>query len=274
MPVPPTLGVVINTEGFRESWNLSCLSVSSSLPISAYMWNISTLSTKNFVRHHLKWRTSLGRGQNWTAFGGGCAAGSAFSFLSFSRRSTSLDSSSWSGLEYSAGTIASITRNVSFSHWKMGESTQVLSGHTSYHCQKMSLQFAWSPSTNEKHSSHHLWTLLAPEAPHEVYLSTRVYSSAFSSSVYSRSMRCEFSFGIWTSGFPLASFDSDHLLIIQGFPICIIWCAPSCWASLFLIRIPCIKLFTAKYNASALCFSITVSSSGSSGVSENSHIVW
>jgi len=32
-----TLAVVMNTEGFGESWNLSCISVRSSLPISAYM---------------------------------------------------------------------------------------------------------------------------------------------------------------------------------------------------------------------------------------------
>ena len=36
-PIPPTLGVVTNTEGFSESWNLSCISVHSSLPIFAYM---------------------------------------------------------------------------------------------------------------------------------------------------------------------------------------------------------------------------------------------
>jgi len=62
-PVPPTLGVVTNTEGFRESWNLSCISVCSSLPISAYMWNISTLSGKKFVSHHVKYRTWPGRVQ-------------------------------------------------------------------------------------------------------------------------------------------------------------------------------------------------------------------
>jgi len=45
-PVQPTLGEVMNTEGFCESWNVSCISVCSSLPISACMWNISTWSTK------------------------------------------------------------------------------------------------------------------------------------------------------------------------------------------------------------------------------------
>ena len=36
-PVPPTLRVVTNTERFGESWNLSCISVGSWLPISTYM---------------------------------------------------------------------------------------------------------------------------------------------------------------------------------------------------------------------------------------------
>jgi hypothetical protein len=40
------VGVVMNTEGFRESWNLSCISLRSSLPILANRWNISTLSAK------------------------------------------------------------------------------------------------------------------------------------------------------------------------------------------------------------------------------------
>jgi len=35
--VPPTLGVVTNTDGFGESWKLSRISVRSSLPISAYL---------------------------------------------------------------------------------------------------------------------------------------------------------------------------------------------------------------------------------------------
>jgi len=41
-PVPPTLSIAMSKEGFHESWNLSCISVHSSLPITVYMWNIST----------------------------------------------------------------------------------------------------------------------------------------------------------------------------------------------------------------------------------------
>jgi len=67
-PVPPSLGVVTNTEGFREFWNLSCISVHSSLPISVYTWNISIWSAKYFVSHHFTWRTWPGRGQNCNAF--------------------------------------------------------------------------------------------------------------------------------------------------------------------------------------------------------------
>jgi len=74
--VTPTSGVVTNTEGFRESWNLSGISVHSSLTISSYMWNISTLATNYLVSHNFKWRTSRGRGQNSTSFRCGGALGS------------------------------------------------------------------------------------------------------------------------------------------------------------------------------------------------------
>jgi len=55
-PVRPTFGVVTNTEGVRESWDLSCISARLSLLISAYMWNKATWSAKYFVSHHFKWR--------------------------------------------------------------------------------------------------------------------------------------------------------------------------------------------------------------------------
>ena len=142
------------------------------------------------------------------------------------------------------------------------------------HCPETSLQSLVSPNTNENHARRHLWTLHAPEAPREVYFSTRVFSCACSSSVHLRSIRCALSFGIRMSGFPLASFDSDDCLIIHGSAIWIIQCAASCWASLSLVQIACIKLFTAEYNASAPCFSYTVSSSEASGAPGNSHIVW
>ena len=170
--------------------------------------------------------------------------------------------------------MTGIGRDVSLSHPNIGKSTQVSRWHSLYHCPEISLRSPVSPNTNEKHPSRHLWTLHAPEASCEVNLSTRVFGFACSSSVHSSSMRCEFSFVIRTSGFPLASFDSDHLLIIQGFAIIIIRCAPSCPASLLSVQRANIKLFTVDYNASAPCISITVLSSGSSGTPGNSHSVW
>jgi len=131
-----------------------------------------------------------------------------------------------------------------------------------------------SPNINENHGRCHLCTLHAPDAPCEVYFSTRVLLSACSSTVHSRSSRCAFSFGIWTRGFPFPSFNYDHLLIVQGIAIWIIRCATFCWASWFSVRMACIKLFTAEYNTSALYISITVSSSKSSGTPENNHIAW
>jgi len=262
----------MNTEGFRESWNLSCISVRSSLPISAYMWNISACSAKNLVSHHFKWRTWPGRGQDSAAFCGG-APGSALSSLACSGRSASLDLSSWLGSGYSAGSLTSIGPNVSLSHPKIEQSTHVLSGHSSYDCPETSLRSSVSPNTNEKHANCNLWTLHAPGAPRKVYLSTRVFSCAWLSSFHSRSMRCAYSFGIQKSGFSLDSSESDHVVIVQGFAIYVIRCAASCWTSSSSVLIGCIKLFTVEYNASAPGFAITVSSSGSSGAPEHSHII-
>jgi len=236
------------------------------------MWNMSKWSAKYLISHHFSWRNWPGRGQNSTAVCGG-ALGSALSSLTCSGRSASLDVSSWSGSGYSAVVLRSIGRNSSLGHRKMRESTQVSRGHSSCNCPQTSLWSSVSPNTNEKHASHHLWTLHAPEEPRAMSLSTRALSFACSSSVHSRSIRCAFSIGIRMSGFPLASFGSDHILIIRGFGIYIIRRAASCWATLSSVRIPCIELFTAEYNPSAQSFSFNVSSAGSSGAPENSHIV-
>jgi len=272
-PVPPTVGVVTHSEEFCESWNLSCISVCSSFPISVYMCNISTWSTTYFMSHHFKWQTWPGRGRSSIAFGEVGALGSAFSFLSCSGRSASLNLSSWSGSEYSAGFLTSIARNVSGSHRKIGETTQVSSGHSSFHCLETSLGFLVSPSTNMKHASHHLSTLHDVEAPHDVYLCTRAFSVACSSAVNSRSKSCACSFGIRMSCFPIGSFDSAHLHIVNGFAICVILYTACCSACSLSVQIACNKLFTAEYIASVACFSITVSSSWLSGAPENSHIV-
>jgi hypothetical protein len=139
--------------------------------------------------------------------------------LSGSCRSASFDASSLSGLGYSADSLTSIGRNLFPSHWNIGESTQVSSGHSLYHCPETSFGSSVSPNTNEIHARRHQCALQALEAPREVYLSTRVFSLAGSCSVHLRLSRWAFSFAIRTSGFPLSSFDSDHLLIVQGFAI-------------------------------------------------------
>jgi len=166
-------------------------------------------------------------------------------------------------------------RNVSLGDWEFGEWTKVWSDHTSFLWPEMSLQSSVSHNTNAKHASCYLWTLDVFEAPHEVYLSTGVFSCACSSSRHSRCKRYGFSFGIGMRSFSLTCFDSHHHhLIIQGIAICIIWWATSCWAYLSSLQIASNKLFTAEYNASAPCFSITVSSFGSSGTHANCHIMW
>jgi len=269
-----TKGVVTNTEGLRDSWNLICISVLSLLPISAYTWNISTWSANYFVIHHFKWRTSPGKGQNSTAFWGEGALGRVFSCLLCSVRSTTHNPSSSLHLEYSAALFTTTGRNASLTYRKISESTEVSSGYSCYHWAVMLLRSTISPNTNEKHASRHRWTIHAPEAPHEVCLSTKAFTSSGMFSVHSRSMRYAFSFGIHSSDFLLVGFDSNHLLIVQSFALYIIQCAASSWAALHSVQIACIKLFTAEYNASAPCFSITVSSSGSSGSPDISHIMW
>ena len=139
--------------------------------------------------------------------------------MNSSGRSVSLDALSWSGLGYSAGSLTSIGNNISLSNQKIRDSTQVPSGHSLYHCPEASLQSSVSSNSNEKHAHRHLSTLLAPEAPRKVYLSTRVFRCACSYSVHSRSMRCAFSDGIRISRFPLVSFYSDHRLILHCFAI-------------------------------------------------------
>jgi hypothetical protein len=141
--------------------------VYSSLPISVYMWNISTLSAKNFVNHHFKWRMWPERGQNSIAYCGGGALGSALSVL-YSGRRVSLDASSWLGSGCSAGSLTCIGKNVSLTHRKIGYYTQLLSGHSSCNCPETSLPSSMFHSTKEKHASCHLWTPSAPEAPCKV----------------------------------------------------------------------------------------------------------
>jgi len=75
-----------------------------------------------------------------------------------------------------------------------------------------------------------------------------------------------------TGGFPFRSCQSKHFLIIQPFAVCTIQWALSSWASSSSVQIISIKLFTADYNVSAPCFSITISFAGCSGTPENSHI--
>jgi len=76
--------------------------------------------------------------------------------------------------------------------------------------------------------------------------------------IHLKSPSCEFSFGIGTSGFSFASFNSDPRLTVQGFVIRIIRCAISCWASWSLVWMACIKLFTVQFRALAPFFSISL----------------
>jgi len=131
-PVPSTLGVVKNAEGFCESWNLSCISVRSALSMSTCIFNIFMWSSKCFVSSHFKWWTWPGKQQSHTALCEQGAMESGLSIVSGSGRSTSHDWSSWSGSEYFTGLVWRIGSKVSLSCWKVGESTQVSSGNLSY----------------------------------------------------------------------------------------------------------------------------------------------
>jgi len=147
--VLPTLGVVTNTEECHEPWNMSCISVCLSLPMSAYMWKISTWSTKYLVSHHIQWWTWPSSKQHRNALCVGGALASAFWGVSWSRRSAWLDESDWSGSGCSAGSLIIIARNISLSHQAIRESTQVLSSQYLYNCPKTLLQLLLSPKTNK-----------------------------------------------------------------------------------------------------------------------------
>jgi len=125
-----------------------------------------------------------------------------------------------------------------------------------------------------KHASSHRDILHAPGAPRELYHSTGAICCTCLASVHSESMRRPFPIHIRSGGFPLLCFNSDHHLLIHGYTMWIMRCAASCLDSLSSVQIVCIKLFPAEYNASARCFLVTVSSSGSSGALKQSHIVW
>jgi len=129
----PTMGIVTNTEGFRESWNLSCISVHSSMPFSAYMRNVSTRSAKVLLSHCFSWRTWPGTAIMSTAFGREGTLGSAWSPYSYSWRNTSHNASGWSRSGYFSLSLITIGRNASVKHRIVIESTQVWCGHFSYH---------------------------------------------------------------------------------------------------------------------------------------------
>jgi len=122
MSVPSSLGVVTNTEGFCQSWNLSCISACSLLPISTSMWNIPTWSAEYLVSQYFKWCTLPGTGQKSTTFCAGVALGSAHLLLSCSYRTILHDALSWLGSGHLAGSWTYICRNLSVSKWKIVES--------------------------------------------------------------------------------------------------------------------------------------------------------
>jgi len=147
--------------------------------------------------------------------------------LVYNRRSASLNALSVSGSGYSTCLWTSIGRNVSQSRHVMRESTQVSTAHWWYYCPDTLLRSSISANTNQQHASGHQCTIQTPEAPHQGNLSASAFSVGCSSAVHSRSMRFAFSIGIRTSGVLLASLNSEHLLMVQGFAICIILCTGS-----------------------------------------------
>lgn len=270
-PILPTLGEVKSTEGFCELWKLSCISVHSSLPVSAYMWNILTWSARDLVSQHLKWQTGPGRGHNSTIFCEEDIQGNAFSFLYCFERSASLDVLLWSGAGYSAGWLPSIGRSASLSQCKIWESYKLWSGHSCYPCLHMALLSSVTPNTIANHASYYPRSVRTPKTPDELSSSIMVFSFTCSFFVQLEWIRFAVSFGIGTCGFALASFNLNHLLIIQGFTMCSIQCTAFCSAVWSSVWIAWIKLFIVEYNASTPWYSITVSSSRFSSTSSVSN---
>jgi len=171
------------------------------------------------------------------------------------------------------GSLISICTNIASIQQKPRESMQLLSGQFLYHRPYMSLLSSVSPNTSQEYAFCHQWTLHAPEAPCEVYHSTWVVSFACWSKVHARPTRCEFFSSIQIVIYRFVRFDSDHLLMIESFAICIICCTAFCWNSSSSVWMAFTTPFTVEYSASVLCFSISVSFSGCWGTPENSHII-
>jgi hypothetical protein len=171
------------------------------------------------VNDHIKGRTWPGSGQNGAAFCRGGVRGNVHLTLSDLGRRTSFDASSSSGSGCFTGSLRNIGRNMSLNYRKIGESSQVSIANSFYDCPEMTFRFSVCPNTNEEHGSYHPCTLHAAEAPCEVVISTRIFSFACASLVHLRSTRFAFSFGIQIGGFPFVRCDSDHIKIVQSFPI-------------------------------------------------------
>jgi len=185
MAVLSTLSEVTNTKGFGKFWNFRYISVLSLLPISEYMWIISTWWTKYLVSHHCKWQTCSWREHNRTANCGGDALEFAFALLWCAGRSSSVVGSCWTGWEYSAGWLTSIGRNVPVSQYHIGESTNHLRCHSLSRCSETLFWLLVPSNTHERHATCHPQTLHVFDAPHEFYLFSSGFSFSCTFSVHS-----------------------------------------------------------------------------------------
>jgi len=150
----PTCGVVTNTEGCHESWNLRFVFHCSSLKLSAYIRNVATWSAKYLVNHYFESETWPRRRQNYTILCERSALVSATWLLSCIWSSASLNASLWSGSSYSVNSSTSSGGNPSHSHGKIGESTEVSSGHSLNLCLEMFLGWCISSDIDKQCASH------------------------------------------------------------------------------------------------------------------------
>jgi len=245
-PVPSTLGVVTNTEGLHESSNLRCISLRSSFPIAAYIWKISTSSATYYVIHHFKWRTSPRRGENCTALCGGGALGRAFLSLSCSGGECLSEwvvfVKFWDTLQVHSEALAEISISAIGKLANPPKYQVPILRIIVQKCQRD--QLCLPTLTKNMHAAidkpsmlpMHQVKCISPPGPacllacsHFTQNQWGVHSTLVSALVVFRSV----------------SFDCDHLLIVQGFPIWIIRCAACRWAASSSDQIECIKYFTA-----------------------------
>ena len=141
----------------------------------------------------------------------GDAQGSAFSYLSCSGRSASVNMLQTSSSGHSTDFITSMAENIYPTCKTLWVPTQVSCVHSLWHCPDRPNQSLVSHITIEKPAHDHLCTVNPLESLRDVYPCAKVFSFAWSHTIRLRLRRFAIYFLIGKIDFPLACSDSNHI---------------------------------------------------------------